>query len=135
MENAGRVSDGARVADGAADEREEIVIAEGAFESDVEVTEEADEEGLHEGDAERVGAEEDAAAEVVPGVEDGVDGADGQKGVEEDQTIDGSALDVDEDAADEEAEPADLDGDGFGGQLPAGGRGLGARAAGGVAHA
>ena len=87
------------------------------------MAEEADEEGLHEGDAERVGAEEDAAAEVVPGVEHGVNGADGQKGVEEDQAIDGSALDVDEDAADEEAEPADLDGDGFGGQLPAGGRG------------
>ena len=79
--------------------------------------------------------EEDAAAEAVPGVEQGVDGADGEEGVEQGQAVEGPALDVDEHAADQEAEPADLDGDGFGGQLPAGGDGVGARAAVGVAHA
>ena len=34
--------------------------------------------------------------------------------------VEAGVIDVDEDVADEQAEPADFDGDGFGGQLPAG---------------
>ena len=70
-------------------------------------------------DGQRIAAEEDAAAEAVVGVEEGVDGAEGEDGVEEGLPAGLESFDVDEDVADEQAEPADFDGDGFGGQFPA----------------
>ena len=74
MQGAGGVGDARRVADGAADQRQEVVVAERAFQAGVEVAQQADEQRLHAGDDERLAAEEDAAARALePGVEQGVD--------------------------------------------------------------
>src|SRR5262249_11178608 len=85
----------------------------------VVVAQEADEQRLQERDGEGVAAEEHAAAEAVGGVEQGVDGAEREDGVEDGPPAGVGHVEVDEDVADNEAEPADFDGDGLGGQLPA----------------
>ena len=79
------------MADGAADERQEVVIAERAFQAGVVVAQQGDEQRLHDGDDQRIAAEEDPAAEAEPGVEQRVEGAEGEDGVEDGEPIDGPA--------------------------------------------
>ncbi len=59
-----------------------------------------------------------SAAETIQGVEKGVEGAEGEQRVEKGVAWRGMRADVDDHVADEQAEPADLDRDGFRGQLP-----------------
>jgi hypothetical protein len=135
VQGAGGVGDGRGVADGAADEREEVVVAEGALQAAVAEAQQADEQGLQERDGEGVAAEEDPAAQAEVGVQQGVGGADGQDGVEDGLAPGGVAAGLDQDGADEQAEPADLDHDGLGGHLPGGGDGRRPRAVRCLGHA
>ena len=118
VQGAGSVGDPGRVAHGAAQDGEEIVVAERAGQPGVAEAEQADEQGLHEGDGQGIAPEEDLAAQAVPGVEQGVDGPQRQDGVEQGEAGGVVGHHVDDDIADQQAEPADLDGDGLGGQLP-----------------
>ena len=103
-----------------AQQREQVVVPERAVEVAFDHAQQADEQGLHAGDGERQVAEEDAAAAVEPGVEDGVPEAQAEDG-DEDGAIRFWRPEGDVGDPEEEAEPADLDDDPLGVEVPAGG--------------
>jgi hypothetical protein len=117
VHGAGPPGDVRRVSDGAADEGEEVVPAEGGFEAGIVVAEESDEDGLHGGDEEGPAAEEDITHGVPCGVERGVARAEGEErgdgpGVSE------PGPEGDEGVAHEDSEPAEANEDRFGGEVP-----------------
>ena len=109
-----------RMAQCGADQRQNVVVAEGAIEPAVREAEQPDEEGFQARDDERVGAEHDAATPRVEGVERGEGEAEREDGVK--RKCFGGRAEVRVEVADDEAEPADLDRHRLGIQIPA--RGL-----------
>jgi len=107
------------MADGAANERQQIVIAERALQAAVVIAQQADEQRFHERNGERITTEEHAAAEAVVRVEQGVDRPQGQDSIENRLVAAAAVVHIDENVAHEEAKPADFYGNRFGGQFPA----------------
>lgn len=106
MQGEGGVGDSAVVAEGADQQRQEVVKPEGALEAVLEVAEQADEDRFHGGNKERPLAEEALAVGVVVGVEHRVHGAESQDGVQN-RLVGDRSRQIDERVSDAETEPPD----------------------------
>src|SRR5438067_221341 len=102
------------MAHGAANERQQIVIPERALQAAVVKAEQADEQRFHARNGKRIPAQKDAAADAVVSIEKSVNSPESQNGVEQHALV-ATIVHVNQDVTDEKPEPADFDGDRFGG--------------------
>src|SRR5262249_23668031 len=118
VQRPGEVGDADRMANGAADQRQDVVIAKRAFQPLMVIAEHGDEQRFHARNQQGPLAQENAATQAVSSIEHRVAHAE-----HEDRVKNGLMFavfaEVDEEIAKEDAEPADLDGDVFRRQFPA----------------
>ena len=119
VQAAGQIRDPRGMANGAANQGEKVVVAERAFQAALVVAEQADEERLHQGDDERIPAQEDPAAKAIIGVEERVTRPERQDRVEHGTVRAAAPIQVHDQVGEQQPEPADLDRDRLGGQFPA----------------